>query len=112
MGKNKYKIPVHIRNYVKKELYDYKKNKLIIIELQKKPNNINSHSILVATQRINQIEEILNRLNEEDEKAVKIIFFDKKSQVKAEMEDNLTKGMYYYVMNKVIYLVAEEMNLI
>ena len=25
--RNKYKVPLHIKNYVKKELYDYKRNK-------------------------------------------------------------------------------------
>ena len=44
--------------------------------------------------------------------AVKKIFFEHHSQIYAEVNDNITKDMYYNIMNKMIYLTALEFELI
>lgn len=104
----KYKLPLHIKNYIQTELYDYEENKKII----KKLENKSTRSILLSIQRLNKIEKVYNKLSPEDRDAVKKIFFEKHNQVYAEMNDNITKDMYYNVKNKMIYLTAIEFDLI
>ena len=110
--RKKYKLPLHIKNYVQCELYDYEKNKKLVIELQKSKTNTSTKSILIANRRINQIETVFNKLPKEDRQAVKKIFFEHHSQVYAEVNDNITKDMYYNIKNKMIYLTAIEFELI
>ena len=104
----KYKLPLHIKNYIQTDLYDYEENKKII----KKLENKSTRSILLSIQRLNKIEKVYNKLSPEDRDAVKKIFFEKHNQVYAEMNDNITKDMYYNVKNKMIYLTAIEFDLI
>ena len=108
--RNKYKLPLHIKNYVKKELYDYKKNKNKLDEIQ--PTSISTRTILIATQRIEQIEKVYSNLSKEDKKMVDKIFFEKCSQIYMETNYYITKDMYYNAMNKILYLVATEFELI
>lgn len=107
--RNKYKLPLHIKNYVKKELYDYKRNKNKLNELDK---STSTRTILIATQKIQQIENILNKLSKEDTKMVEKIFFERNSQAHMEAYYYVSKDMYYNTMNKIIYLVAQEFELI
>lgn len=110
--RKKYKLPLHIKNYVKNELYDYEKNKKIVKELQNSKSNTSTRTLLIASRRINQIEIVYNKLPKEDKQAVKKIFFEHHSQIYAETNDNITKDMYYNIMNKMIYLTAIEFELI
>ena len=107
--RNKYKLPLHIKNYVRKELNDYKKNKN---KLNKLDINTSTRAILIAAQKIQQIENVLNKLSKEDTKMVEKIFFEKNSQIYMETQYYVTKDMYYNTMNKIIYLVAVEFELI
>lgn len=109
----KYKLPLHIKNYIKTELYDYKRNKKLIVELEKDAElRGSSRTILLTLQRINKIDKVINNLPKEDKDTVEKIFFEKHNQVYAEMHDNITKDMYYNIMNKMIYLTAIEFDLI
>ena len=110
--RKKYKLPLHIKNYVKNELYDYEKNKKMIKELQNSKSKTCTRTLLIASRRINQIETVYNKLSKEDKQAVKNIFFEHHSQIYAEVNDNITKDMYYNIMNKMIYLTAIEFELI
>lgn len=105
----KYKLPLHIKNYIKTELYDYKKNKKLINKIN---NNTSTRTFLLSIQRINKIEKVFDSLPTEEKKAVEKIFFEKHNQVYAEMNDNITKDMYYNIKNKMIYLTAIEFDLI
>ena len=105
--KNKYKIPWHVRQYVKKELMDYKNNKRLIAKYKG-----DTRGLILATMRLKQIENVLNSLNKEDREAAELIFIDKYTQSGAEIAKGLSKAAYYNAMNKVIYLVAVEMDLI
>ena len=105
--KNGYKIPWHVRQYVKKELMDYKSNKKLL-----KKYKGDTRGLILASTRINQIERVLERLNKEDREAADIIFIDKYTQSGAEIAKGLSKGAYYNAMNKIIYLTAVEMELI
>jgi len=104
---NKYKIPWHVRQYVKKELMDYKSNKKIIAKYKG-----DTRGLILANMRLKQIENVLNSLNKEDREAAELIFIDKYTQSGAEIARGLSKAAYYNAMNKVIYLVAVEMDLI
>ena len=105
--KSKYKIPWHVRQYVKKELMDYKHNKKLMRDYKG-----DTRGLILANTRLNQIENVLNRLNKEDREAAELIFIDKYTQSGAEIAKGLSKAAYYNAMNKVIYLVAVEMDLI
>lgn len=105
--KSKYKIPWHVRQYVKKELLDYKGNKKLISKYTG-----DTRSLLLAYERIRKIENVLNSLNKEDREAAELIFIDKYTQSGAEIAKGLSKAAYYNAMNKVIYLTAVEMELI
>lgn len=102
-----YKVPWHIRQYVKQELMDYKKNRTLV-----KSFKGNTRTLILIEKRLSQIETVLTQLNEEDRQAAKAIFIDHYTQAGAEVTLHITKAMYYNAMNKVIYLVAKEMNLI
>lgn len=105
----KYKLPLHIKNYIKTELYDYKKNKKLINNIN---NSTSTRAYLLAIQRIEKIDKVINDLAEEDKKAVEKIFFEKHNQIYAETHDNITKDMYYNIKSKMIYLTAIEFDLI
>ena len=105
--KNKYKVPWHVRQYVKKELMDYKSNKRLVAKYKG-----DTRGLILANMRLNQIENVLNRLNKEDKEAAELIFIDQYTQSGAEIAKGLSKAAYYNAMNKVIYLVAVEMDLI
>lgn len=132
MRKN-YKLPKHIRNYIIQELYDYKLNKKKLIELQndiifasnspdgqprgnqtsdttsqKAEKLITSKSILIVTEKINNVERALGRLSKEDRETVEIIFFKKKNQAQAEIDYGISYATYYGVRDRMIYLTAIE----
>lgn len=108
--KKRYKLPLHIRNYVKRELYDYEKNKKKLKELQKYTTS--SRTLLITTIRLEKINAVLNRLSKEEIEIIDVIFFKQHNQVYAEMHYSITKDMYYNTMNKMLYLTAEEFELI
>lgn len=105
----KYKLPLHIKNYIQTELYDYNKNKKLIKTIE---NNTSTRTLLLIIQRLDKIEKVYNKLPKEDKEAVNKIFFEKHNQVYAEMNDGITKDMYYNIKNKMIYLTAIEFDLI
>ena len=105
-GRMNYKTPWHVRQFVKKELMDYKTNKRLLAR-----NKGHTRSLILAQERITKIENVLNMLNKEDRDAVEIIFFDKYTQSGAEVL-GLSRRAYYNAMNKMIYLTAVEMELI
>jgi hypothetical protein len=105
--KNKYKIPWHVRQYVKKELMDYKSNKRLVAKYKG-----DTRGLILANMRLTQIENVLNSLNKEDREAAELIFIDHYTQSGAEIAKGLSKAAYYNAMNKVIYLTAIEMDLI
>ena len=105
--KNKYKIPWHVRQYVKKELMDYKSNKKLVANYKG-----DTRGLILVNMRLNQIENVLDRLNKEDREAAELIFIDKYTQSGAEIAKGLSKAAYYNAMNKIIYLTAVEMDLI
>ena len=86
---------------------DYKSNKKLVANYKG-----DTRGLILANMRLNQIENVLNSLNKEDREAAELIFIDKYTQSGAEIAKGLSKAAYYNAMNKVIYLVAIEMDLI
>lgn len=105
--KNKYKLPWHVRQYVKKELMDYKSNKKLIANYKG-----DTRGLILANKRLSQIDRVFEALNKEDREAAELIFIDKYTQSGAEIAKGLSKAAFYNAMNKVIYLTAIEMDLI
>ena len=106
---NNYKVSYHLRNYIKQELYDYNRNKQIIQELtNQKTSQVATKSLLILTKKVNCIENVYNKLNENDQELFNIIFEKGCNQLYARTYYNVTKDMYYNAMNKIIYLVAQE----
>lgn len=105
--KNTYKIPWHVRQYVKQELMDYKKNKRLLNDYKG-----STRGLILVNKRLAQIENVLQRLNKEDKEAAELIFTKQYSQAGAEVAAGLSKAAYYNAMNKVIYFTAKEMDLI
>lgn len=128
-----YKIDKHIKKYIKAELCNYERNKKKIEEIKsdiidETPYNdgqprgnetsditakkadklITTKAILIAVEKVKNIERALQKLNNEERKDVELIFFKGHSQIYAEMYDGISKDMYYNVMDKIIYLTAIE----
>lgn len=103
----KYKTEWHIRLYAKTELHDLQKNKKLLQESK----NLDTHTRLIIAERIGAIEKVLSDLSEYEKAIADKIFNKRYSQAKAECEGIGIKT-YYNVMNKTIYLVARELNLI
>lgn len=105
--KNNYKTPWHIRQFVKRELMDYKDNKRLIENYEG-----DTRGLILVNKRLAQIDNVLSRLNKEDKEAFYIIFVDKYTQTGAEIAKGLGKAAYYNAMNKIIYLTSKEMDLL
>lgn len=104
-----YKVSYHLRNYIKQELYDYNRNKQILQELtNQKSNQVATKTLLILTKKINNIEKVYKKLNENEKELFNIIFEKGCNQLYAKTYYNITKDMYYNAMNKIIYLVAQE----
>ena len=67
--KNNYKTPWHIRQFVKRELMDYKDNKRLIENYEG-----DTRGLILVNKRLAQIDAVLSRLNKEDKEAFYIIF--------------------------------------
>lgn len=102
-----YKVPWHVRQFVKKELMDYKSNKKLVKKLKG-----NTREIILIKSRLTQIETVFEKLNKEDREAAELIFLDHYTQAGAEVAKGISKAAYYNAMNKVIYMTAREMELI
>ena len=111
MSSTSYKVPAHIKKYVKVELYNFNKTKKLI-ETMQNSKLVPTHSLLIAERKVAQIQTVRDRLNKDQRDIAEVIFFKHYSQAKAELEEYISYDSYYWTMNKVIYLVAEEMDLI
>ena len=128
-----YKIDKHIKKFIMSELYNYEENKKKIEEIRtdiidastyndgqprgnetsdtvakKTDKLLTTRAILIATEKVNNIEKALKKFNEQEQQDIKNIFFRGHSQVYAEMNDGISKDMYYHLRDKMIYLTAVE----
>ncbi len=136
--RKQYKVPYHIREYVKKELYQYWDNKEGLKELEadiieesppppdgqprgngtgqpterkaiKLEQTISTKRMIKIQKNINAIEKAFKKLPDEEMEVVELIFKKGQNQIYTEMNNNISKDTYYNVMNKTIYITAIEM---
>ena len=133
-----YKVPKRIRGKIITELYTYWENKKQLEEMDidiiestparditgisakyrisnpteqkalKLASNLSTRAYIVAVRRIAYVENAMKRLNDDDKKVVELIFKCGYSQIKAEIEANISYDTYYNVFNKIIYFTAIE----
>jgi len=105
-----YKLDKHIKKYITAELYNYEENKKKIIKFvaDKNDKSITTRGILIATEKVKNIERALDQFNEQEKRDIEKIFFKGHSQIYAEMNDGISKDMYYHLKDKMIYLTAQE----
>ena len=135
--RKQYKIPYHIKEYIKNELYQYWDNCKDLEELKQdiidespppadgqpkgngtgKPTErkvikiselMSTKRILTAEKKIRGIERAFARLAKEEMEVVELIFKEGKSQIYAQMNNGISKDTYYNTMNKIIYITAIE----
>jgi hypothetical protein len=105
-----YKIDKHIKKYITTELYNYEDNKKKIGKFvaDKNDKSITTRSILIATEKVKNIERALEKFSGQEKEDIKKIFFKGHSQIYAEINDGISKDMYYHLKDKMIYLTAQE----
>ena len=135
--RKQYKIPYHIREYIKNELYQYWDNCKDLEELKQdiidesplpadgqpkgngtgKPTErkaikiselMSTKRLLTAEKKIRGIERAFTRLAKEEMEVVELIFKEGKSQIYTQMNNGISKDTYYNTMNKIIYITAIE----
>ena len=135
--RKQYKIPYHIREYIKNELYQYWDNCKELEEIkqdiidesplpadgQPKGNGtgnptekkavritelMSTKRILTAEKKMRGIERAFARLAKEEMEVVELIFKEGKSQIYTQMNNGISKDTYYNTMNKIIYITAIE----
>ena len=129
-----YKVPAWVKKNVTNELYHYWDNVKMLEELKEeiidaspappdglprgnlrgsptesKVMKLNSRAILVTSNKIMQIENVIKMLNDNEKEVFEVIFKERLSQVQAQVREGIGKEMYYKVRNKVVNLVAYEM---
>jgi hypothetical protein len=98
----------HIKKYIMAELHNYEENKRMLQLFNTEKNDITTRSVLIAVNKIRCIERALEQFNDQEKEDIKKIFFKGHSQVYAEINDGISKDMYYHLKDKMIYLTAVE----
>lgn len=105
-----YKIDKHIKKYIMAELYNYEENKRKINKMvvEEKGKSITTRGMLIAIEKVKNIERALDQFSDQEKEDIKKIFFKGHSQIYAEVNDGISKDMYYHLKDKMIYLTAIE----
>jgi len=103
-----YKLDKHIKKYITAELHNYEENKKKIQKYNKNNNDVTTRSVLIAVDKIRSIERALDKFSQQEKEDIKKIFFKGHSQIYAEINDGISKDMYYHLKDKMIYLTAIE----
>ena len=98
----------HIKKYIMAELHNYEENKRMLQLFNTEKNDITTRSVLIAVNKIRSIERALDQFSDQEKEDIKKIFFKGHSQVYAEINDGISKDMYYHLKDKMIYLTAVE----
>jgi hypothetical protein len=98
----------HIKKYIMAELHNYEENKRMLQLFNTEKNDITTRSVLIAVNKIRSIERALYQFSDQEKEDIKKIFFKGHSQVYAEINDGISKDMYYHLKDKMIYLTAVE----
>lgn len=102
------KMPVEIKKYYKRELYQYRKNKERIDKIFKNKEKANTRNILFLEQRIANIETVISKLDSFEKEVFDMIFNKNMDWLYCKTIKGIDKSTYYNIINKCIYLLAEE----
>lgn len=102
------KMPIEIKRYYKRELYQYKKNKEKLDKIINNKEKANTRNILFLEQRITNIETVITKLNEFEKEVFDMIFNKNMDWLYCKTFKGIDKSTYYNIVNKCIYLLAEE----
>jgi hypothetical protein len=64
--------------------------------------------MLIAIEKVKNIERASDQFSDQEKEDIKKIFFKGHSQIYAEVNDGISKDMYYHLKDKMIYLTAIE----
>lgn len=98
------KLPKETKRYYERELHQYWSNKNKLKHIEK----MNTRTVLFLTERINCIEAVINKLDDFEKEVFYLIFRDNASWLYCKNIKNISKTTYYNILNKCIYMLAEE----
>lgn len=98
------KLSKEVKQYYIRELKQYwsNKNKLKYIE------HLNTRTAIFLTERIACIEAVINKLDDFEKEVFMLIFRDNADWNYCKNIKNISKTTYYNILNKCIYMLAEE----
>ena len=101
------KLPKEIKRYYERELKQYSKNKKIL-EKALQGCKTNTRTILFLENRINNIETVIKQLNDFEQEVFNMIFNKKYDWLYCKTIKQIDKNTYYNILNKCIYMLAQE----
>lgn len=101
------KLPKEIKRYYERELKQYSNNKKRL-EKALQGNKTSTRTILFLENRINNIETVIKQLNEFEKEVFDMIFNKKYDWLYCKTMKSIDKNTYYNILNKCIYMLAEE----
>lgn len=105
---SKDKMPLEIKRYYKRELYQYKKNKEKLDRIFSNNETASTRNILFLKQRIDNIEIVISKLNSFEQEVFDMIFNKNMDWLYCKTIKGIDKSTYYNIINKCIYLLVEE----
>lgn len=105
---SKAKMPIEVKKYYKRELYQYKKNKEQLENIVTYKQKANTRHILFLQQRIENIETVILKLDEFEKEVFDMVFNQNMDWLYCKTFKGIDKSTYYNIINKCIYLLAEE----
>ena len=108
------KLSKESKKFYERELRQYWKNKnkltnlLTRKEKSLKFDPVSSRTIIYLQERIDYIENVIAQLNSFEKEVFYMIFEKNYSWLYCKTEKNIDKNTYYNILNKSIYLLAEE----
>lgn len=101
------KLPKEIKRYYERELKQYNQNKKKL-EKALQENKINTRTILFLENRINNIETVITQLDSFEKNVFDMIFNKKYDWLYCKTMKNIDKNTYYNILNKCVYMLAQE----
>ena len=101
------KLPKEIKRYYERELKQYSQNKKRL-ERALQENRTSTRTILFLENRINNIETVIKQLNDFEQEVFDMIFNKKYDWLYCKTMKNIDKNTYYNILNKCIYMLAQE----
>lgn len=102
------KLPKEIKQYYERELKQYKQNKKKLEMALQGHKKISSRTILFLENRINNIETVIRQLNDFEQEVFDMIFNKKYDWLYCKTMKNVDKNTYYNILNKCVYMLAQE----